>query len=82
MASVPPPKAETFWSPTWAPHVTTSYAEETDPETGEREPQRIVARCENCGTDFRCKCPSGRAEQRVIAFAFLHRDCPPKEPTP
>jgi hypothetical protein len=60
------------YSPLWAPHVKGRYsAVELDPE-GKREPQRVVARCEVCGAEYRNVCMQGMPRQHISRFAQVH----------
>ena len=62
-----------LYSPLWAPHVKGRYSRlEVDPETGEREEQRVEATCEKCGGMYRNVCRQGMPRQHILRFAQHH----------
>ena len=65
-------------------HVSARYTRlEVDPETGEREPQRVEASCATCGARYRNECRQGMPRQHILRFAQarLHRAPPQARPT-
>ena len=66
-----------IYSPLWAPHVKGRYSKlEVDPETHEREPQRVEAVCEICEARYRNDCRQGMPRRHVLEFSkhHLHRN--------
>jgi hypothetical protein len=61
------------WSPPWARYVSGEYEPERFDEDGEREPQKVFARCAFCGTEWQAECPRGRVRERIAKFAAQHR---------
>ncbi len=63
----------TEYSPRFATHVKGRYSKlVVDPETREREPQRVEAYCEVCKAQYRNDCRQGMPRNHIVKFAILH----------
>lgn len=68
------------WSPEYAPHVRGRYTERVwDPVLRAHEEQRVEARCEVCGQEWKGWCTSGHVRDKVATFARLHLHRDPLE---
>lgn len=65
------------YRPSWAPHVDGSYTRRVVDEDGLPEEQRVHARCEKCGAEFRTTCQSGQVRLHVAKFARVHLHADP-----
>lgn len=65
------------WRPEWASHIDGRYTEREVSEDGLPEEQRVEAKCNTCGAEWKIGCTSGSVRQHIQKFAFIHTHTDP-----